>query len=174
MKWFAETITNVTELRTAFKKLLLKYHPDNNKGQDTTPIMQEINNEYDTLFSKLKDKYEKSPDYENQSDRQKQSYDWEKDENIRHIITELARFEGVIIEICGTWIYVSGNTYPYKKELKALGLTWNRIRECWIIYFDDYYQYHKIPVSMSYIRSKYGSVIINTDKEEKNRRISVS
>ena len=80
-------------------------------------------------------------------------------------VCPLSKFAGLEIELCGTWIYVRGETYPYRKELKALGLRFNPHKGCWIIHFDDYYQYHKNPVSMSYIRDKYGSVIINTQEE---------
>jgi hypothetical protein len=33
----------------------------------------------------------------------------------------------------GTWIWVSGNTKPYKEYLKALGFRWNgkANRQCW-------------------------------------------
>ena len=50
MKWFRpEDLKDVNMFRTAYKKLLIKYHPDNN-AKDTTGIMQEINAEYDLLF----------------------------------------------------------------------------------------------------------------------------
>ena len=173
MKWFQENyLKDVNSLRSAYKKLLIKFHPDNNR-EDTTVQMQEINAEYDLLFQRLKHTYERSESYAKQTDRQKQSYDWKKDKQIRAIITALSKFTGIEIELCGTWVYVRGNTYPHRKELKALGLRFNPHKGCWIIHFDDYYQYHKNPVSMSYIRDKYGSVIINTQtKEEKeNRRL---
>ena len=168
MKWFKqEDLKDINTLRSAFKKLLIKFHPDNNK-EDTTAQMQEINSEYDKLFERLKHSYEHSDSYKEQTDRQKQAYDWSKDKKIRDIITALSKFAGLEIEICGTWVYVRGNTYPYRKELKALGLSFNKHKGCWIIHFDDYYRYHKNPVSMSYIRDKYGSVIINTEAKEEN------
>lgn len=171
MKWFVEDdLKDVNTLRTAYKKLLIKYHPDNNE-EDTTIQMQEINSEYDRLFQRLKEDYESSEAYEQQTDRQKQAYDWQKDKQIREIIVELSKYEGIEIELCGTWIYVRGNTYPYRKELKALGLNFNRHKGCWIIHYDDYYQYHKTPVSMAYIREKYGSVIIKAEDKEENRRL---
>lgn len=49
MKWF-ENVTTLDELRQTYKKLLIKYHPDNNPGTDTTPIIQEINVNYDLLL----------------------------------------------------------------------------------------------------------------------------
>lgn len=169
MKWFnQEDLKDVNTLRAAYKRLLIKYHPDNNKN-DTTDMMQEINAEYDKLFEQIKYAYENSEAYTNQTDRQKQAYDWEKDKQLRAFIAALSKFAGLEIELCGTWVYVRGETYPYRKELKALGLRFNSHKRCWIIHFDDYYKYHKKPVGMSYIRSKYGSVIIQTDTREERR-----
>ena len=169
MKWFnQDDLKDVNTLRAAYKRLLIKYHPDNNKN-DTTGMMQEINAEYDLLFQQLKDTYEHSDNYKKQTDRQKQAYDWEKDKQLRAIIVALSKFAGLEIELCGTWVYVRGETYPYRKELKVLGMNYNRQKKCWIIHFDDYYKYHKKSVSMSHIRDKYGSMIIRTEKDEERR-----
>ena len=169
MKWFnQEDLKDVNTLRAAYKRLLIKYHPDNNKN-DTTGMMQEINAEYDLLFQQLKDTYEHSDNYKKQTDRQKQAYDWEKDKQLRAIIAALSKFAGLEIELCGTWVYVRGETYPYRKELKVLGMNYNRQKKCWIIHFDDYYKYHKKSVSMSHIRDKYGYEIIQTDAREERR-----
>lgn len=85
MQWFENNIKDINDLRAAYKKLLIKYHPDNNV-ENTTGIMQEINAEYDVLFQRLKNTYEHSDTYEKQTDRQKQAYDWKKDRQIREII----------------------------------------------------------------------------------------
>lgn len=50
MKWFNNPQT-LEELKQQYKKLALKHHPD--LGGNTAD-MQEINNEYDLLFAKLK------------------------------------------------------------------------------------------------------------------------
>ena len=90
MKWFnQEDLKDVNTLRAAYKRLLIKYHPDNNKN-DTTGMMQEINAEYDKLFEQIKYAYENSEAYTNQTDRQKQAYDWEKDKQLRAIIAALS------------------------------------------------------------------------------------
>ena len=169
MKWFnQEDLKDVNTLRAAYKRLLIKYHPDNNKN-DTTGMMQEINAEYDKLFEQIKYAYENSEAYTNQTDRQKQAYDWEKDKQLRAIIAALSKFAGPEIELCGTWVYVRGETYPYRKELKVLGMNYNRQKTCWIIHFADYYKHHKKSLSMSHIRDKYGSVVIRTEKDEERR-----
>ena len=55
MKYF-NNIENLDQLRSQYKQLLKKWHPDNPTGD--TAIMQEINNEYEKLFKQLKNKYE--------------------------------------------------------------------------------------------------------------------
>lgn len=46
----------VEKLRSAFRNLVRKYHPDINKSNDATEIMQAINNANDVLTKKLKNK----------------------------------------------------------------------------------------------------------------------
>lgn len=162
MKWFnVNEVKDLNSLRSVYKKLLIKYHPDNNE-EDTTAIMQEINAEYASLFQQLKNGFEQSGGYDKATDRQKQNYSWEKDRKIREMILALSKMEGLIIEICGVWIYVRGNTKQHSQGLRALGLTWNRQKECWIIHFDDYYKHGQQSMSMSYIREKYGSVFVKS------------
>lgn len=162
MKWFKD-ITNLDDLRKAYKRLVVKYHPDNG-GSDTE--IKQINAEYDELFKKLKSGYERSESYKNATDRQKQSYDTVKDQKLREVIVKLSRYKGLVIELCGVWVWVSGDTKQYKEELKALGLHYASQKKCWYIHFDDFTKYGK-PSTMAYIRSRYGSTVIHTDNNEK-------
>ena len=170
MKWFdVNEISNVNELRSIYKKLLIKYHPDNN-SEDTTSIMQEINMEYDILFQRLKDVFEHEESYEYSSDKTKQSYDWENDKKIREMVTILSKFEGITIEIIGVWIWVS-ECYEYRKELKELGFHWAKQKKMWYIHFDKYHKFGSRPMDMNFIRNKYGSFEMHTKKEHEDMRL---
>lgn len=172
MKWFNEKeISNINELRTAYKKLLVKFHPDNNLDIDTTKEIQEINAEYEILFKKLKDFFESSSQYKNATDREKQFYDYEKDQSIRDIINKLSHIPNIIIEIIGCWVWVSGNTYPYRKELKELGLRFCNKKVAWSIHFDDYYKRHRGTATMEHIRNKYGSQVVTPNKTEQLQEV---
>lgn len=162
MKWFKE-IKTLEELRALYKKLVIQHHPDNGGSEEN---IKEINSEYDLLFKKLKSGYENSENYKNATDRQKQTYDFVKDRMLREMIIKLCRYPGLIIELCGVWIYVFGTTKTYKDELKALGLHYASRKKCWYIHFDDYVKHGKKQVNMSHIRSKYGSVVVHA--EDKN------
>lgn len=173
MKWFDNQIENVNELRTVYKKLLIKWHPDNNK-EDTTSVVQEINAEYDEFFKRLKYSFEYGDSYSNASDSMKQAYDYTKDQEMRDIIQKLCIYEqyGVILEICGTWLWVSGNTKEFKEEFKTMGLHWAKKKKMWYIHFDDYHKYSKRTMSMEHIRETYGSVSIHRKEEDDNRRLA--
>lgn len=166
MKWFQE-IDNLNELRKLYRKLVVKYHPDNGGSGET---IKEINAEYDCLFKRLKNDFEHKDTYKNATDKQKQQYDWQKDKQIRKMVMQLSRFRDITVEIIGVWIWVS-NCYEYRKELKELGFHWAKQKQMWYLHFDDFHKFSSKPASMSYIREKYGSVEVkfNTETEEKKK-----
>ena len=140
----------------------MEHHPDNGGSED---IIKEVNAEYDILFKRLKSDFEHKDTYKDATDKQKQAYDWQKDKLIREKVMQLARFEGIKVEIIGVWIWVS-DCIPYRKELKALGFRWARQKQMWYKHFDDFHKFSSKPASMSYIRAKYGSVEIKFQKKQ--------
>ena len=162
MKWFQE-IKDLNELRKLYRKLVVKHHPDNGGSEDA---IKEINAEYDILFKQFKSSYENSESYKNTTEKQRQSYDSVKDKMLREMIVKLCRYPGLVVEICGVWIWVSGNTKAYKDELKSLGLHYASSKKCWYIHYDDYVKYGKRPASMSYIRNRYGSMVVHAGTKD--------
>lgn len=165
MKWF-HGMNDLESLRKEYKRLVIRHHPDNGGLEED---IKEINAEYDLLFQRFKDGYEHSESYKDATERQKQAYDPVKDRKLREVIISLSRYPGLVIELCGVWLWVSGDTKTYKNELKALGLHYAGNKKCWYIHFDDHVRYGKKPSSMSYIRQRYGSAIIYTKQEDRER-----
>ena len=167
MKWFQE-INDLSGLRKLYRKLVVKHHPDNGGSEE---IIKEINAEYDFLFKRLKDDYEHKDTYKDASDKQKQQFDWQKDQQIRDMVMKLSKFKDIKVEIIGVWIWVS-ECYAYRKELKELGFHWARQKQMWYMHFDDYHKFSAKAASMSYIRAKYGTVEVKfkTETEKENSR----
>lgn len=165
MKWFKE-IDTLDGLRKLYRKLVVKYHPDNGGSEEA---IKEINAEYDILFKKLKNNFEHKDTYKNATDKQKQSYDWQKDKQIREMVMQLSKFKNITVEIIGVWIWVS-NCYEYRKELKALGFRWASQKQMWYLHFDDFHKFSSRSASMSYIRAKYGSVEIKFKAEAVDKK----
>lgn len=157
-KYFKD-ITTLEELRKQYKELLKIHHPDNGGDVGT---MQEINAEYDSLFKTLKRQHEESESRNaagnGNSDNAK--YDFEADEKLREVLSHIICFAGINIDIVGTWLWVDGNTYPYKNELKALGFRWSRQRKKWHWHGGDYRRFGSKNLSYEEIQIMYGSTAI--------------
>ena len=166
MKYF-NNVSTLEDLRRQYKELLKKYHPDN--PQSSTEACQEINAEYYRLFKVLKDKHESKPDKTTDSTNTKQTsyndnkYDWENDKALREILQKIINFDGIEIEIVGAWLWVSGNTYIFKDELKEIGFKWASQKKQWYFHTDAYRKRSRKSLSMDDIRNYYGSTKVQTD-----------
>lgn len=146
MKWLID-ITTIEELRNQYKKLLITHHPDNNPDIDTTRVMQEINAEYDALLKQFA---------ANQSSDSK--FSTEKEMELKRVLNEAVKIKAdILIELVGTWIWVSGNTYSVKSRLKELGFKWASKKHMW--YWGTSEHKYTFPLEMEDIRAKYGSIV---------------
>lgn len=129
-KWFNNPKT-LEELKKEYKKLAMAHHPD---CGGTTEEMQEINAEYDKLFAILKNAKSTADGkvYET-SEKVK-----ETPEEFKKIISELVKLQGIEIEICGDWIWVTGNTYNCREQLKALKFRFSKKKTAWYYHNEDY------------------------------------
>lgn len=158
MKYF-KNIGTLDQLRKQYKELLKKYHPDN--GGDLG-AMQEINAEYDKLFKVLKDKHEnKTADTE--TNYNNMQYDFEEDAKLREVLEKIIRFSDITIEICGSWIWVSGNTYQYRTELKEIGFKWANKKKQWYWHSEAFRKKGRKALSMEEIRNYYGSTEVKAE-----------
>lgn len=145
-------IETLEELKVEYRKLVFKLHPD--KG-GSIEKMQQLNNEYEYLAARLKDK---------RGNTESKQY---TDEFI-NVINELINFENITIEIVGNWIWVSGETKPIKDTLKSLKFFWNRQRELWQRKpSEDKFRTRNSKKDDSWIKDKYGCETIKGNKTYK-------
>lgn len=156
MNIYFKEVNTLEELRKQYKELLKKFHPDN--GGDVV-IMQEINSEYDKLFKMLKDKHERDTTAE-QTDYSQNMYNWENDKVLRDVLEKIISFSGIEILICGQWIWVDGNSYTYKKELKEIGFKWASQKKKWYFHTDTFRKKSHKTLSMEDIQNYYGSTTV--------------
>ena len=147
------------ELRRQYKELLKKYHPDNTNG--STVATQEINAEYDILFKVLRNRHESA----NKADVNNTTYNANINKALREVLEKVINFEGINIEVCGSWLWLSGNTYIYKNTLKALNFKWANQKKMWYWHSEAFRKKSHKTLSMDDIRNYYGSTRVNnTDK----------
>ena len=159
---YFKSINTLEELRKQYRDLLKIHHPDN--GGNVSD-MQEINAEYDKLFKALKDKHESKSADGKESAYSKNMYDWKNDKALRDVLEKIIHFNGIEINLVGEWIWLDGNTYPYKEELKGIGFKWSKNRKKWYWNNGEYIGSGNKKISFSQIENKYGSTKFRTQNK---------
>lgn len=150
MMYFKD-IHSLEDLRREYKRLVKANHPDNGGSEDAIKV---INVEYDFCFKAL----------EKNDTVSSNKYNRAEDEMIREIINAIIKLN-VEIEICGSWVWVSGNTYVCKAELKANGFHWASKKKMWFWHNPEEQVKSNGKTSMNDIREKYGSEIVRNATE---------
>ena len=147
---FFGNITSLEELKKEYRKLCFLHHPD--RGGDTE-TMKFINSEYDNLFENLKHNYN-----ENRGEHQRECN--EMPHEYREILEKLIILEGLEIELCGAWLWLSGETKKYKEMLKENGCKWANKKMMWYWYPEGYEAKSRGNYGIDKIRAIHGSEII--------------
>ena len=158
MKWFTPTPKTLEKLKTMYRTLAMKHHPD---CGGNTADMQAINAEYDILFNELKDIHT------NASGETYRATTNEKPEQFRNIIEKLITLDGVVIEIVGSWLWLTGNTYIHREQIKAIGFRWANSKKAWYYHTDEYRKTSRKTFTLDEIRDLYGSQTITSKPQLK-------
>lgn len=155
MKYF-NNVNNLEDLKAQYRRLAIKNHPDHG---GSTEVMQAINAEYEQLFKVLKDRHNAEADEQHQTS--------EAPEEFIDIINALIKLTGLTVELCGSWLWIGGNTREHKEELKACGCRWSNNKKMWYWHHaEDGSRYHRGKRTIDEIRSKYGSQVFGADGSE--------
>ncbi|NNH97779.1 J domain-containing protein [Pasteurella multocida] len=143
------------EITKAYKKMAIKYHPDRNPAG--AEVMKAINTAYEFLKSLNSDTIEHT-DSQN-------AYDFSIE--LSSVIEAVQQMLGVTLEICGNWIWLSGNTKEYKDALKELGFKWAPKKKMWYYRPEEHRsRKHSRTWDMDEIREKFGSVIKTSQQKQ--------
>jgi hypothetical protein len=149
-------IKDIDALKKQYFKLAKKYHPD---AGGTTAQFQQLQSEYEKLLNAL---LKGSNFTQEQKDNE-----IELDKAMRAVIDALVGLEGINVELIGKWLWISGNTYPVRTQLKSAGL---------IFFKKDgvpYWVYKGVEsksrggTTMDEIKQKYGAKKIDVTPQKK-------
>lgn len=146
MKYFINCKT-LQEAKELYRTLAKENHPD--KGGDTS-IMQEINAEFEHCCK-------------NEMFGEKSNFNsYYNIDEFQEVINKIAHLDNIIIEVCGLWLWISGDTRKHKETLKAAGCRWasKKFRWYWRPEQENFKRTKNL--DMFEIRLKYGSSIIET------------
>jgi hypothetical protein len=152
MNFFKDCKT-IDEVKARYKELAKKFHPD--LGGDTV-TMQAINAEYEQACR--------------QAFKGENLTDEEADEQVRlseeyrQVIEQIIHLPGIIIELVGMWIWVTGETKPVRQQLKDAGLFYASKKVAWY-YRAEEFKTTGSKKTLDEIREKYGSEKVNIKSE---------
>jgi len=154
--WF-EGCKSEGEIKTRWRELAKQHHPDLGGDCDT---MQAINAAYESALKS---------DYRAQGmDEAKAAWRWDMDAEIMAKAVEILKAARALrVEICGLWIWITGDTRAAKDILKAAGCRF-AAKKCawyWRRETDGYRRRRHKPLELDRIRQKYGSYAVNVEND---------
>lgn len=157
--WF-EGCTTLDAAKARYKELAKAYHPDINPDAGDE-AMQQINAQYDEVVKRLS---RVSADGRTEATEQEARSAADLAMAYREVIAKIIHLAGINIELCGAWLWVSGETYANRESLKAAGLRYASNKKMWYWRPEDVAcPRSRRGATMNDIRRKYGSDRIKTD-----------
>lgn len=158
MKYFTNVKT-LDELKKEYRRLSKIHHPDCGGDEET---MKAINNEHDELFEILKRQHNARADADPTGKTRRTT---ETAQEFRTVIEALLKLD-LTVELCGSWLWISGDTKPHKEDLKKVGCRWSASKKMWYWrHPEDGYTRSRGKATMNQIRNRYGSQTFQGSRE---------
>lgn len=155
MKNFFRGCSTVETVKRKFRELAKEFHPDLGGDTDT---MKAINAEYFVVLKSLdgaksiKDGKEFTYYYNN-----------EMEQELADMIYRLLglKMDGVEITLVGLWIWIEGNTLPFKNSLKGLSCRWHGKRVAWYYHSNKLRTRFNGSISLDGLKDVYGARVMD-------------
>lgn len=147
-KWFRDCRT-AEQGKDLYRQLAKRYHPDNG---GTGNELKEIIAEFKIWWGRFKDIHQTAEGKTYTAEQETT----ETAEEFIEIIEKLSCCQGIEVEACGSWLWLTGNTYTYREYLKEIGCRWSKGKRKWY-WTHEPWRSTKVHKSMEQIRTQYGS-----------------
>jgi proteasome lid subunit RPN8/RPN11 len=148
MKQYFINCETLDAAKLEYRKLVFHLHPDTS-GYDSKADFQDMQNQFEAFTPKT-EKFEGEKE------------NWSASHYMA-IIEDLMQIKGIIIEVIGSFIWLSGETYPVKDRIKAIEnesfkkAQFSSTKKMWFFSPIDYKQFTKSDLTIEQLRDKYGT-----------------
>jgi hypothetical protein len=132
---------------TAYRRAAMKFHPDRDGG--SVEMMQAVNQAIESIRTWYADK--ENPDLRDHTTPSGYG------DLLAEAIAAIVELQGISIEICGSWIWVTGDTKPHKETFKAAGFRWGAKKAAWYFRPAGFKSRGRGRFSLDDIREMHGS-----------------
>lgn len=147
MKYFRDCKT-LDALKAEYRRLAKLHHPDIGGDLET---MQRINAAYDDAVEAIK-RNTFHADYK-RAQREAPAM-W------RAAVNAVINVPGIMIELCGSWVWVTGDTYQHRAVFKAAGFYWSKNKAAWYWHAPEDISNSRKRYTLDEIRAFHGSTLI--------------
>lgn len=136
------------ELKKEYHKLCKQLHPDNGGNIEEFKTMKA---EFETAWANVGNVFRTAAGetYTKQTE--------ETAEMFENIIENIIHWTDCNIEICGTWLWITGNTYNHRDDLKKMRFGWSKKKSAWYYHKERYHKKGRRELEMDDIRAMFGS-----------------
>ena len=132
--------TDPATTKKAYREACKKYHPDvNPAGHEMMKVVIEA---YQALKEHDGDLKEQQTDY---------------GDTLNEALNAVLGLHGLIVEICGAWVWITGETKAHKETLKETGYKWASKKKAWYFRPEEFRSRSRGKSTLNDIREKYGS-----------------
>jgi len=151
---------SLEDFKKRYKTLAILHHPDKGGNKE---IMQEVNEQYEMGWFAWKTKAASS---DNGFERKwAETATWAGEQMFMDAINEIVHLN-LNIEVCGIYIWVSGNTKPCRQELKDSSYRWHSKKLMWYWKPKQYRSRSKGSWDMNKIRDTFGSDSVKEQQQQ--------
>ena len=143
------------DIRKQYLKLAKTWHPDCGGNNEA---MKQINAEFDFLDNNFSKYINFETDFKEKS--------FINIERFKNALNPIIALQGLNIEICGSWIWCTGMTYPYADTFRKAGYFWSKPKKAWYYNGQAVKMRCKGHYTLGQIRDMHGSYKVETEERK--------
>jgi len=170
-KYFIPTPESLEAAKSLYRALARQHHPDFGGSLEA---MQALNAEYADFAANFAKTNARRRQTEAHANNKKSAADFHDMDGLAEEIRQtieviLNTCPNIELELCGLWLWATGDTKPVKETLKANGFKWAREKECWYKPFVP--SFNRERRTLDEIRNMHGSTKIKREDEQERKSI---